>query len=146
MAALPRSSPRVVLDTNLVLSALVFGGGTPGALRQNWQQSRFTPLVSRVTAAELVRALAYPKFDLTRGEQEELLADYLPWCTVVEIPDPPPATPKCRDPHDHPFLKLALAGHADFLVTGDRDLHDVAGEFPRRIVSAALFLKAFEGV
>jgi predicted nucleic acid-binding protein len=50
----------VVLDTNLVRSALVFGGGALGALRCAWRQAHFQPLVSRPTATELLRALAYP--------------------------------------------------------------------------------------
>lgn len=142
MATRSRSAPRAVLDTNIVLSSLVFGGGTPGSLRRAWQDGRFLPLVSEITAAELVRVLAYPKFKLTAAEQEELLADHLPWCIVVRIPNPPPATPHCRDRHDQPFLELALAGKADFLVTGDGDLHDLVGEFPCPIIGAARFLEA----
>jgi putative PIN family toxin of toxin-antitoxin system len=141
MATRSRPVPRVVLDTNLVLSSLVFGGGTPGTLRRAWQEGRCVPLLSEVTAAELIRVLAYPKFRLTAAEQEELLADYLPWCMVVRIPNPPPATPHCRDRHDQPFLELALAGNAAFLVTGDGDLHALANDFPCPIVSAASFLE-----
>ncbi|MHB0983304.1 MAG: hypothetical protein ACYCWB_14295 [Thiobacillus sp.] len=44
--------------------------------------------------------LAYPKFKLGDDDQQELLADYLPWCTTVRIPNPPPVTPDCRDPFD----------------------------------------------
>ena len=66
--------------------------------------------------------LAYPKFRLEAHEQEELLADYLPYALAVRIPSPPPAVPDCRDPLDVPFLHLALAGEAQVLVTGDRDL------------------------
>ncbi|WP_416349269.1 hypothetical protein [Leptolyngbya sp. CCNP1308] len=43
-------------------------------LRETWQDQCFTPLVSRVTATELIRVLAYPKFRLTRIEQDDLLA------------------------------------------------------------------------
>ena len=71
--------PRVVIDTNLVLSALVFGGKL-SRLRQGWQDNRFVPLASAVTIAELVRVLTYPKFKLTNSEQEDLLSDYLPFC------------------------------------------------------------------
>lgn len=84
----------------------------------------------------------HPPPKLTAAEQNELLADYLPWCTVVAIPDPPPATPKCRDRHDQPFLELALAGDAEFLVTGDADLHALARNFACPIVSVASFLQA----
>jgi uncharacterized protein len=136
--------PRVVVDTNLVLSALVFGAGTPGALRHAWQQARLQPLVSKPTATELLRALAYPKFKLSSAEQEELLADYLPWCETVAIPEPPPATPPCRGPSDQPFLHLAVAGKADFLVTGDADLLALAGTFSCPITTAARFLGKLE--
>lgn len=136
--------PRVVLDTNLVLSALVFGGGLPATLRLAWQKGDFLPLVSRSTVAELIRVLAYPKFRLDPQEQDELLADYLPFCQTVVIPEPPPAAPPCRDPHDLPFLQLAIAGQANWLVTGDANLHAVAGEFSCPIVSAAAFLERLQ--
>jgi uncharacterized protein len=122
-------APRVVLDTNVVLSALVFAHGRLAAVRSAWHKGVCSPLVSRATAAELVRALAYPKFKLTSEEQRELLADYLPYCTTVRMPAKPPKTPTCRDPADVPFLQLALAGKAEYLVTGDRDLLALANRF-----------------
>ena len=121
-----RIYPRWVLDTNVVLSALIRPGGTTGRLRLAWQSQLFVPLVSRDTASELMRVLAYPKFKLTADEQHDLLADYLPWTQAVRIPDPPPKTPRCRDPHDVPFLQLAFTAKADALITGDRDLLDLA--------------------
>lgn len=132
--------PRVVLDTNLVLSALIFGGGVPGAVRRAWQQSRFQPLISTQTTAELLRVLNYPKFKLSVDDQQELLADYLPWCETVRIPDPPPTTPLCHDRLDQPFLRLAIAGDAQFLVTGDADLLTLAAEFSPAILTPACFL------
>ncbi|MDW7712282.1 MAG: putative toxin-antitoxin system toxin component, PIN family [Deferrisomatales bacterium] len=133
--------PRVVLDTNLVLSALVFSGGRVAELRRAWQQGASTPLVSRDTAAELVRVLAYPKFRLSREEQEVLLADYLPHADTVKIPARKPRVPPCRDPFDAPFLLLAVAGEADFLVTGDQDLLSLDGQIPGPIVTADAFLQ-----
>jgi uncharacterized protein len=113
---------RVVLDTNVVLSALLFGGGPAARVRAGWQAGHFIPLASAATARELVRVLAYPKFSLAAGEQQDLLADYLPWVQVVAIPDPPPVVPPCRDPFELPFLYLAVAGGAHALVSGDKDL------------------------
>jgi putative PIN family toxin of toxin-antitoxin system len=139
-----KRSPRVVIDTNLVLSALVFAGGRLAPLRLAWQDQRVLPLVSRATAAELIRALAYPKFKLAAHEQEELLADYLPYCKTVRIPVPPPATPPCRDPFDVPFLELALAGKADALVTGDKDLLSLAGKLACPILGAERFLDSID--
>lgn len=122
-----KAPPRVVLDTNVVLSALLFGGGPAAQLRAAWMGGQFLPLASPATAQELVRVLAYPKFKLTVGEQQDLLADYFPWTQVVRIPEPPPATPRCRDVFDLPFLQLAVAGKADALVSGDKDLLVLAG-------------------
>lgn len=114
--------PRVVFDTNAVLSALVFAKGPTAHLRAAWQQGRCQPLASTASVQELVRVLAYPKFKLSVAEQQELLADYLPYTATVHIRQPPPSVPECRDPSDAPFLQLAVAGRAVALVTGDRDL------------------------
>ena len=145
------SSPlRVVLDTNVVLSALVFGGGPAGRLRLAWQQGVFVPLASTTTARELVRVLGYPKFRLSLQEQEELLADYLPHTHAVRIPQPPPSVPACRDVMDLPFMQLAVAGSAQVLVSGDRDLLTLSGEFEKTfacpIVTLDEFLRSRLGV
>lgn len=132
------SGLRVVLDTNLVLSALVFGG-TTAKLRLAWQDNRFTPLASKATITELIRVLAYPKFQLTPSEQKELLADYLPFCETVVMPNSLPQVPDCRDPFDAPFLVLAMVGKANYLVTGDRDLLEITEGFSCPIVTAEQF-------
>jgi len=136
-----RAPPHVVLDTNLAISTLVFSKGRLAELRHAWQAGHFTPLASKATTAELLHVLAYPRFKLDAEEQEDLLADYLPWCQSVEIPNPPPATPACRDPFDLPFLQLALVGRADVLVSGDRDLLCLDGQLPCPIVNAVTFLE-----
>jgi uncharacterized protein len=122
-----KAPSRVVLDTNVVLSALLFGGSAAARVRADWRSGRFVPLASTATARELVRVLAYPKFRLAAEEQAELLADVMPWMHVVRIPDPPPTVPRCRDPFDVPLLQLAVAGKAQALVSGDRDLLALAG-------------------
>lgn len=127
--------PRVVIDTNLVLSALVFSQGRLSTLRLAWQSRQCQPLVSTVTAAELIRVLAYPKFKLSVADQQELLADYLPYCTTVRMPSKLPITPDCRDKFDLPFLHLAVAGKADYLVTGDQDLLCLAEQFSCPIIT-----------
>lgn len=134
--------PCVVFDTNLILSALVFAQGRLTPLRHLWQSERCQPLVSKVTAAELIRVLAYPKFKLTRDEQQELLADYLPWCTTVRMPNPLPDTPECRDLFDLPFLQLAIAGKADYLVSGNQDLLCLSDRFSCPIITADQFIKS----
>jgi putative PIN family toxin of toxin-antitoxin system len=119
--------PRVVLDTNVVLSALLFGHGPAARVRAGWQSARFAPLASTATTRELVRVLAYPKFGLSEAGQAELLADFMPWVVAVDVPDPAPPVPRCRDPYDVVFLHLAIVGKARALVSGDRDLLALAG-------------------
>lgn len=140
MGAAAMTPPRVVIDTNLVLSALVFGGST-AKLRLAWQDDLFTPLASKTTVTDLIRVLAYPKFKLTKSEQEDLLADYLPFCETVLMPNVLPAIPECRDPFDSPFLVLALVGEADYLVTGDQNLLCLADQFSCPIIKADQFFE-----
>ena len=140
------AAPRVVLDTNVVLSALVFASGRVSALRNGWHEKRFTPLASAATASELVRAIAYPRFKLSPPEQQELLAEYFSSCIVVKAGPRLPKVPACRDPGDLPFLQLAVSGKADYLVSGDKDLLAVAREFRCAIVPPAAFLRVLEGL
>jgi len=74
----------------------------------------------------LIHALIYPKLRLTAGEQEEYW-QIMPYCLTTIISNPPPATPPCSDQVDNPFLQLTLAGKADVLVAGDKDLLVRAG-------------------
>ena len=134
---------RVVLDTNVVLSALVFRGGAAGQVRLAWQRGLVLPLASTATVQELVRVLAYPKFRLSPAEQDELLADYLPYAETVRIPQPLPSVPDCRDVLDLPFMHLAVAGKAPYLVSGDRDLLAIADEFERACGCSIVSLNAF---
>ncbi|MFN7855127.1 MAG: putative toxin-antitoxin system toxin component, PIN family [Acidovorax sp.] len=134
---------RVVLDTNVVLSALVFGGGAAGRVRRAWQQGAILPLASTATVQELLRVLAYPKFRLSQVEQDELIADYLPHTEIVRIPTPPPTVPACRDVLDEPFMHLAVAGQAQVLVSGDQDLLAIAAEFEQISGCPMLTLDAF---
>ena len=134
---------RVVLDTNVVLSALVFRGGAAGQARQAWQRGLVLPLASTATAQELVRVLAYPKFRLSQAEQHELLADYLPYAETVRIPQPPPTVPDCRDVLDLPFMHLAVAGRAQALVTGGQDLLAIGTEFERAHACPIMTLDVF---
>jgi putative PIN family toxin of toxin-antitoxin system len=130
--------PRVVLDTNVLLSALLFHAGSLAWLRRAWHAQAVRPLASRDTTAELIRVLSYPKFRLTADEREDLLGDYLPWCETVRVPRRT-QVPHCRDPFDRPFLELALAAKADALLTGDKDLLVLAKTFAVPILAPAAF-------
>ena len=128
--------PRWVLDTNVLVSALLFPAGRLTWIRNAWRSGTIVPLVSRETTSELIRVLCYPRFGLIPREHEDLLADYLPYCESVNVSMPLPV-PECRDPFDRPFLELARAGKADALVTGDKDLHSLAAAFPIPILTPA---------
>ncbi|MCW5698294.1 MAG: putative toxin-antitoxin system toxin component, PIN family [Rhodospirillales bacterium] len=128
---------RVVLDTNVLLSALLFEEGRLAWLRRAWQDGILVPLLSRATAEELLRVLKYPKFRLSPAECDELLADVLPFCESVSIDDPPANLPPCRNVDDRMFLEVAVQGRADALVTGDADLLALAGAFAIPIITPA---------
>lgn len=114
---------RVVLDTNVLLSALVFTGGAMARFRGLWESGKITPFTSKEAIKELMRVLAYSKFKLNSEAQEYLLADYLPFAQVADVLFVvPPNLPMCRDPLDQMFLTLAVTSQADVLVTGDQDL------------------------
>lgn len=133
-----------MLDTNIAVSALLFSSGRLALLRVAWHRDVFIPLISTATAEELIRVLCYPKFKLTAEDREELLGDYLPFCTTVKIPTKAPKVPPCRDPSDLPFLQLAACGRADYIVTGDRDLLEIPNKLSYAIVSADAFMSALK--
>lgn len=135
-------APRVVLDTNTLISALLFSQGKLTRLRKDWQARRIVPLVNRDTTRELLRILNYPKFDLTRTEQNALLEDFLPWAETVAAVAVPKTLPTLRDPNDVMFLALAVTAHAEYLVSGDKDLLVVRNQVePLKIMTPAEFLK-----
>ena len=113
---------RVVHDTNVAVSALIFRDGRLAWLREAWAGARIVPLVSRATLAELVRVLAYPKFGLAAEDTKSLLALYMEHAEALGEVKTRASLPECRDPDDRAFLLLAHAARADALVTGDGDL------------------------
>lgn len=133
------TTPRVVLDTNCLVSSLLFSNRRAGWLREDWQARRFVPLASHATATELLRVLAYPKFQLSADEQEALLADYLPWVETVTVSTAGRALPAIDDPDDGIFLLLADVADADALVSGDKHLQAVKEAFSIPIITASEF-------
>jgi uncharacterized protein len=120
---------RAVLDTKVVVSALLFGSGRLQWLLQLWQRGEILPVVNRLTTMELLRVLTYPKFRISQSEQEDVLAEYLPFCEVLAALDSVPV-PHVRDAADKVFLQLALATRVAYLVTGDDGLLVLATVLP----------------
>jgi len=136
---------RVVLDTNTVVSAILFPKGRLAWIRDLWTEGQIVPLVCPTTARELVRVLGYPKFCLDEGEIQVALAAFLPYADTLDH-DPASDLPRCLDPHDQIFLDLALASDAMVLVIGDRAVLGMAAHVPFEIESPADFRKRFLGV
>ena len=126
---------RVVLDTNVAISALVYPSGALSWLIPAWQSPDLIPLATPGTLRELWRVLGYPQFGYTLNSRIAAMRQYARWCERVVIPDPPPPVPECRDPHDRPFLEMALLAKADALVTGDQDLLALAPVFSIPIIT-----------
>ena len=136
---------RLVLDTNVVVSALLFETSSIKWIRSLWQSGGIIPLISHDTRDELLRVLISDKFGLTLESRALLLEEYLPRCEMIMMPDPRPAVPVCRDPSDTPFLELAAVGQADFLVTGDNDLLAIAPQFSIPIITPAALRQRLAG-
>jgi putative PIN family toxin of toxin-antitoxin system len=129
---------RVVLDTNAVVSALLFSG-VSSKLVLLWQNGLITPLLSRAILDEYLRVLSYPKFELSEMVIKELIQEeLLPFTEVVR--------PKRRlrvvrrDPSDNKFLECAVAGKASVIISGDKDLLSLSRYRQVRIQSPAQFL------
>ncbi len=108
---------RVVLDTNILVSAFLFGG-VPGAILQAAEAERFTPLVSAPLKNELEEVLA-EKFSFPE-EMIEAACGRL-W-QICEWIDPKIHLDICIDEDDNRVLECAMEGHAECIVSGDRDL------------------------
>lgn len=120
---------RIVLDTNCIISALLFSQQKMAWLRHRWQNNQITPLASKDTINEIIRVLAYPKFKLDKSEQELLLADFLPYTETVSIEHIPDNLLIIRDFADQKFLILAVVGQAEVLVSGDADILEIKSTF-----------------
>ncbi|MBJ2304211.1 MULTISPECIES: putative toxin-antitoxin system toxin component, PIN family [unclassified Pseudomonas] len=130
---------RVVLDTNILFSALISPHGAPDAIYRAWRSARFEVVTSRIQLDEIRRASRYPKLQailqpakvgaMINNLQRAMVLDRL----TIEI--------EAYDPDDSFLLAMALAGNADYLVTGDRRAGLLQrGHIERtRIVTPAVF-------
>jgi putative PIN family toxin of toxin-antitoxin system len=129
---------RVVIDTNVLVSGLLFGG-QPGKLRDLWVSGQLVPLVSKETFEELSKVLTYPKFRLSPAEIKLIIEEeLLPYAQVVGVTGD--ATGTCRDSDDDKFLSVAVSGRASYLVTGDQDLLVLQAFGNTQIVTVSDFL------
>ncbi len=130
---------RVVLDTNVIVSALVFGG-VPRAVLELAEAGRFEFFYSEAIQAEVRRILA-EKFDWAPAMLQQILPTLWnigelvsPQLAVRAVPD---------DPDDDRILECALAANASFLISGDRHLLALRTYKSTSIVTPRQFLNAF---
>ena len=130
---------RAVLDTNVLVSALLFSGPL-SQLVPAWQGGRLCPVVSAEILEEYVRVLAYSKFKLTSSEILSLIEeDVLPFVDTVRAK--PISVPTLRDPDDMKFLACAVSARVHWLVSGDDDLLSIGRVESVEIVSVTNFLR-----
>jgi putative PIN family toxin of toxin-antitoxin system len=108
---------RLVLDTNVLVSALLFRSEVSG-LFDAWRHGRFRIAASGPILDEFARVLSYPKFRLSEREASAVMErPVLPFCDQYESGERPRV---CADPDDDKFFHCALAARAAALVSGDR--------------------------
>jgi uncharacterized protein len=133
---------KVVLDTNILISAIIFGGSI-STIRKAWREARIDPILTRETFEELIDALDYPKFSLTSEQIAFLIQDeILPYFNVVAITEK--VNGICTGPDDDIFISCALSADAGYIVTGDKALLYVKQYKDIKIISPADFIKILE--
>lgn len=132
---------RVVLDSNVLLSALISPHGTPHRVYEAWHARRFHLVTCTTQLDEIRRASRYPK--LSNLLQPHRVGAMVNALAANALPDPPLGGHEANDPNDAWLLALAETSEVDWLVTGDRRSGLLAlGRIGRaRIVTAAAFCK-----
>lgn len=129
--------PRVVLDSNVFVSGLVWGGN-PGKVLDCWLQEKFTLFISPAILLEILTVLSKFKVPSALIKQfKDLLENH------AEKIIPHSHFTVCRDPKDNQFLNLCLACRADYLVSGDKDLLALKSFKGTKILKPREFLRVF---
>jgi putative PIN family toxin of toxin-antitoxin system len=112
---------RVILDTNVLLGALISPHGAPDLIYRAWRAARFELVTSAIQLEELRRVSRYPKLKaILPAHRVGTLVNNLQRAIVLEALSPLPDGVEAKDPNDTFLLSMALDGEADYLVTGDR--------------------------
>jgi len=133
---------RVILDTNVLLGALISPYGPPDVIYRAWRASRFELVTSTAQLEELRRVSRYPKLKtiLPAHRVGTMVNNMQRAIVIVNLP-PPPDDMELNDPNDVFLLSMALESEADYLVTGDRrsGLLQLGSAGRTRIVTTATF-------
>ncbi len=110
---------RAVLDTNVFVSGLINPQGVPAAILRALRSRRFTLVSSPPINEEVIEVLNRPALHDRYGLGDRLFdVAFILWEVAELVTDLPPVRVS-RDPDDDKFLATAVAGAADYLVTGD---------------------------
>jgi putative PIN family toxin of toxin-antitoxin system len=134
---------RVVLDTNILVSALIAPAGKPAAIYNAWEDGEFTLLTCAKQLGELQATLQKPRVaELIKPHKAGRLVNRIK--KLAEDIDPLPRVERSPDPTDDFLLALSEGGKADYLVTGDKSgLLALDRHKATRIVSAREFAALF---
>ena len=135
---------RLILDTNVLLSALLSTRGAPAKLLTAWEQKLFTLVISDEFLAELRSVLRRPFFRARVRESDAELFIVTLHDLALGYSSLPPAG-GAPDPKDNFLLALAAASKADFLVTGDKPLLALKQLGATRIVTPAFMVEHLGG-
>ena len=115
---------RVVLDANVLVSAILSPGGTPVQILTAWRGEQFDLVLSDAILAEIGRVLRYPRIARRHRWPEERLQAFLDDLAYVAILTPGELTLAVitNDPPDNRYLECAVEGEAAYIVSGDDDL------------------------
>lgn len=135
---------RVVLDTNVFVSGLLFPQGTLGRIVAAWRAGEFDLVLSEPILDEITRVLAYPKINRRIGWDRAKVERYVALLRFeAELVDVQGSTARVpKDANDNPILATLLASRADVLVTGDDDLLVLADQY--RIEPPSRFVERLE--
>ncbi len=133
---------RVVLDTNVIISATLSVQGAPAHVISAWEQECFEVVVSVPLLAEYARVLAYPKIVRVHGMDEAAQQSFLARLRAASVVVPVTAIPDIieEDPADNVVLATAASGDAAYIVSGDQDLLRLLQYQGIEILPPALFL------
>ena len=123
---------RVVLDTNVLLSALMAPKGVPGSIVAAWIDAQFELVMSLEQVDEIGRVLAYPKIRRRLRWDDQRIKRFIKQlhvrAEVIDLGSTAAEVP--RDPEDSSVLAPLVAAKADLLVTGDDDLLALRRRYP----------------
>jgi putative PIN family toxin of toxin-antitoxin system len=133
---------RVVLDTNVLISSLLFKGEL-ARIVDLWKSGKIVPVVSKETFEELSTVLEYPKFKLSKDDIKWIIEhEVLPFFEIVETIAEVGRV--CKDPEDDKFIACAISAKVDFIVSGDKNLCDVGVYKAIKIIKASELLKMID--